>query len=129
MIRRPPRSTHCISSAASDVYKRQPVNPATGLLVPWLLSVVGICIQFPGKPMPRIHCSGNDGRRIAVTDSVQDRGTSRRILPKTLVQSLIQSVVRLSSGHQDQSIGTQRLLLISVTARNPNLLALSLIHI
>eukprot|EP00825_Cyclidium_porcatum_P029783 TRINITY_DN31717_c0_g1_i1.p2 TRINITY_DN31717_c0_g1~~TRINITY_DN31717_c0_g1_i1.p2 ORF type:complete len:118 (-),score=25.68 TRINITY_DN31717_c0_g1_i1:30-383(-) len=23
MIRRPPRSTHCISSAASDVYKRQ----------------------------------------------------------------------------------------------------------
>eukprot|EP00826_Nyctotherus_ovalis_P044418 TRINITY_DN4793_c0_g1_i14.p2 TRINITY_DN4793_c0_g1~~TRINITY_DN4793_c0_g1_i14.p2 ORF type:complete len:102 (+),score=18.21 TRINITY_DN4793_c0_g1_i14:25-306(+) len=26
MIRRPPRSTHCISSAASDVYKRQ-VSP------------------------------------------------------------------------------------------------------
>ena len=28
MIRRPPRSTHCISSAASDVYKRQLVNNA-----------------------------------------------------------------------------------------------------
>jgi len=28
MIRRPPRSTHCISSAASDVYKRQPVHTA-----------------------------------------------------------------------------------------------------
>ena len=27
MIRRPPRSTHCISSAASDVYKRQSWNP------------------------------------------------------------------------------------------------------
>eukprot|EP00826_Nyctotherus_ovalis_P014333 TRINITY_DN1398_c0_g1_i11.p2 TRINITY_DN1398_c0_g1~~TRINITY_DN1398_c0_g1_i11.p2 ORF type:complete len:120 (-),score=51.00 TRINITY_DN1398_c0_g1_i11:121-459(-) len=26
MIRRPPRSTHCISSAASDVYKRQPLT-------------------------------------------------------------------------------------------------------
>eukprot|EP00826_Nyctotherus_ovalis_P012773 TRINITY_DN13401_c0_g1_i20.p2 TRINITY_DN13401_c0_g1~~TRINITY_DN13401_c0_g1_i20.p2 ORF type:complete len:111 (-),score=15.40 TRINITY_DN13401_c0_g1_i20:734-1042(-) len=26
MIRRPPRSTHCISSAASDVYKRQMWN-------------------------------------------------------------------------------------------------------
>eukprot|EP00825_Cyclidium_porcatum_P000212 TRINITY_DN10004_c0_g1_i1.p2 TRINITY_DN10004_c0_g1~~TRINITY_DN10004_c0_g1_i1.p2 ORF type:complete len:117 (-),score=28.31 TRINITY_DN10004_c0_g1_i1:54-404(-) len=26
MIRRPPRSTHCISSAASDVYKRQVVR-------------------------------------------------------------------------------------------------------
>ena len=28
MIRRPPRSTHCISSAASDVYKRQAFNNA-----------------------------------------------------------------------------------------------------
>ena len=28
MIRRPPRSTHCISSAASDVYKRQVQNTA-----------------------------------------------------------------------------------------------------
>ena len=26
MIRRPPRSTHCISSAASDVYKRQDIS-------------------------------------------------------------------------------------------------------
>eukprot|EP00826_Nyctotherus_ovalis_P032129 TRINITY_DN25948_c0_g1_i4.p2 TRINITY_DN25948_c0_g1~~TRINITY_DN25948_c0_g1_i4.p2 ORF type:complete len:104 (+),score=10.25 TRINITY_DN25948_c0_g1_i4:70-381(+) len=26
MIRRPPRSTHCISSAASDVYKRQQMH-------------------------------------------------------------------------------------------------------
>eukprot|EP00826_Nyctotherus_ovalis_P052653 TRINITY_DN6722_c0_g1_i1.p2 TRINITY_DN6722_c0_g1~~TRINITY_DN6722_c0_g1_i1.p2 ORF type:complete len:111 (+),score=18.79 TRINITY_DN6722_c0_g1_i1:29-334(+) len=26
MIRRPPRSTHCISSAASDVYKRQGIS-------------------------------------------------------------------------------------------------------
>ena len=26
MIRRPPRSTHCISSAASDVYKRQDID-------------------------------------------------------------------------------------------------------
>ena len=26
MIRRPPRSTHCISSAASDVYKRQALS-------------------------------------------------------------------------------------------------------
>ena len=28
MIRRPPRSTHCISSAASDVYKRQAYDEA-----------------------------------------------------------------------------------------------------
>ena len=31
MIRRPPRSTHCISSAASDVYKRQ-VNMLRSIL-------------------------------------------------------------------------------------------------
>ena len=32
MIRRPPRSTHCISSAASDVYKRQVQGIITSLL-------------------------------------------------------------------------------------------------
>jgi len=31
MIRRPPRSTHCISSAASDVYKRQALARAANL--------------------------------------------------------------------------------------------------
>jgi len=31
MIRRPPRSTHCISSAASDVYKRQEFNLELGV--------------------------------------------------------------------------------------------------
>ena len=35
MIRRPPRSTHCISSAASDVYKRQADSPVT-----WMNSVI-----------------------------------------------------------------------------------------
>ena len=33
MIRRPPRSTHCISSAASDVYKRQ--FPIFVIISPW----------------------------------------------------------------------------------------------
>eukprot|EP00825_Cyclidium_porcatum_P040007 TRINITY_DN4971_c0_g1_i1.p5 TRINITY_DN4971_c0_g1~~TRINITY_DN4971_c0_g1_i1.p5 ORF type:complete len:102 (+),score=16.63 TRINITY_DN4971_c0_g1_i1:64-369(+) len=32
MIRRPPRSTHCISSAASDVYKRQAKADLTHLI-------------------------------------------------------------------------------------------------
>eukprot|EP00826_Nyctotherus_ovalis_P011067 TRINITY_DN12889_c0_g1_i6.p1 TRINITY_DN12889_c0_g1~~TRINITY_DN12889_c0_g1_i6.p1 ORF type:complete len:419 (-),score=70.39 TRINITY_DN12889_c0_g1_i6:12-1241(-) len=34
MIRRPPRSTHCISSAASDVYKRQDINKTVMERVP-----------------------------------------------------------------------------------------------
>ena len=33
MIRRPPRSTHCISSAASDVYKRQSLSSYTNQVV------------------------------------------------------------------------------------------------
>jgi len=33
MIRRPPRSTHCISSAASDVYKRQVLGVSAGIIV------------------------------------------------------------------------------------------------
>ena len=32
MIRRPPRSTHCISSAASDVYKRQVISSSLAIL-------------------------------------------------------------------------------------------------
>eukprot|EP00825_Cyclidium_porcatum_P022419 TRINITY_DN246_c0_g1_i16.p3 TRINITY_DN246_c0_g1~~TRINITY_DN246_c0_g1_i16.p3 ORF type:complete len:103 (-),score=11.07 TRINITY_DN246_c0_g1_i16:402-710(-) len=35
MIRRPPRSTHCISSAASDVYKRQVSTQSTWGLPRW----------------------------------------------------------------------------------------------
>ena len=37
MIRRPPRSTHCISSAASDVYKRQAIGrgDVIELAEPW----------------------------------------------------------------------------------------------
>jgi len=34
MIRRPPRSTHCISSAASDVYKRQ-INNLLSAMTVW----------------------------------------------------------------------------------------------
>ena len=37
MIRRPPRSTHCISSAASDVYKRQPESRLSEPKVPQFL--------------------------------------------------------------------------------------------
>eukprot|EP00825_Cyclidium_porcatum_P050894 TRINITY_DN9195_c0_g1_i1.p2 TRINITY_DN9195_c0_g1~~TRINITY_DN9195_c0_g1_i1.p2 ORF type:complete len:144 (-),score=50.43 TRINITY_DN9195_c0_g1_i1:234-665(-) len=42
MIRRPPRSTHCISSAASDVYKRQVSTQSTweglpGPYIKWFL--------------------------------------------------------------------------------------------
>jgi len=40
MIRRPPRSTHCISSAASDVYKRQAL-PCEGGFYVWVRRALG----------------------------------------------------------------------------------------
>ena len=43
MIRRPPRSTHCISSAASDVYKRQPLLEAFAGLLADGLSLLNAC--------------------------------------------------------------------------------------
>eukprot|EP00826_Nyctotherus_ovalis_P057818 TRINITY_DN7916_c0_g1_i2.p1 TRINITY_DN7916_c0_g1~~TRINITY_DN7916_c0_g1_i2.p1 ORF type:complete len:322 (+),score=74.18 TRINITY_DN7916_c0_g1_i2:25-966(+) len=49
MIRRPPRSTHCISSAASDVYKRQTNN----LLDLSLMEDIASC-RLHGKPIQNI---------------------------------------------------------------------------
>eukprot|EP00826_Nyctotherus_ovalis_P043358 TRINITY_DN4556_c0_g2_i8.p1 TRINITY_DN4556_c0_g2~~TRINITY_DN4556_c0_g2_i8.p1 ORF type:complete len:160 (-),score=42.37 TRINITY_DN4556_c0_g2_i8:170-613(-) len=45
MIRRPPRSTHCISSAASDVYKRQAQDTS----------------GTPGYMAPEVMCRQNHG--------------------------------------------------------------------
>eukprot|EP00826_Nyctotherus_ovalis_P057468 TRINITY_DN7856_c0_g7_i1.p1 TRINITY_DN7856_c0_g7~~TRINITY_DN7856_c0_g7_i1.p1 ORF type:complete len:118 (-),score=10.39 TRINITY_DN7856_c0_g7_i1:230-559(-) len=57
MIRRPPRSTHCISSAASDVYKRQ---------------------QYRCSSIDRIYKRWNEGYFlcVALIDSIV--GTDRR---------------------------------------------------
>eukprot|EP00826_Nyctotherus_ovalis_P050664 TRINITY_DN6242_c0_g1_i9.p1 TRINITY_DN6242_c0_g1~~TRINITY_DN6242_c0_g1_i9.p1 ORF type:complete len:128 (+),score=33.09 TRINITY_DN6242_c0_g1_i9:22-384(+) len=41
MIRRPPRSTHCISSAASDVYKRQDMKAEAKNC----LNVIDTCVE------------------------------------------------------------------------------------
>eukprot|EP00825_Cyclidium_porcatum_P001406 TRINITY_DN10640_c0_g1_i1.p7 TRINITY_DN10640_c0_g1~~TRINITY_DN10640_c0_g1_i1.p7 ORF type:complete len:153 (+),score=18.25 TRINITY_DN10640_c0_g1_i1:82-540(+) len=46
MIRRPPRSTHCISSAASDVYKRQYQRRVHGSF-----ELVDICNQLIGRTL------------------------------------------------------------------------------
>jgi len=47
MIRRPPRSTHCISSAASDVYKRQLLDDTLALARS--LSDVEVAIMCPAS--------------------------------------------------------------------------------
>src|SRR5680860_100921 len=60
MIRRPPRSTQSRSSAASDVYKRQPVT--------WSDDTVQTvaCIAKSGHDVAAlvellVHCAGDDG--------------------------------------------------------------------
>eukprot|EP00825_Cyclidium_porcatum_P022582 TRINITY_DN24851_c0_g1_i2.p1 TRINITY_DN24851_c0_g1~~TRINITY_DN24851_c0_g1_i2.p1 ORF type:complete len:198 (-),score=-12.03 TRINITY_DN24851_c0_g1_i2:7-600(-) len=64
MIRRPPRSTHCISSAASDVYKRQvlsftsllvSVDPDSFAHVNQVRRRVQTCLESPILQHPRQH--------------------------------------------------------------------------
>ena len=49
MIRRPPRSTHCISSAASDVYKRQVLEHKKGSKIVAPCPHQGKCPLAKGK--------------------------------------------------------------------------------
>ena len=56
MIRRPPRSTHCISSAASDVYKRQ--------LCDWLRALVIVSLTLSSSERPLL----DDRLRLVVLD-------------------------------------------------------------
>eukprot|EP00825_Cyclidium_porcatum_P014601 TRINITY_DN17895_c0_g1_i2.p3 TRINITY_DN17895_c0_g1~~TRINITY_DN17895_c0_g1_i2.p3 ORF type:complete len:170 (-),score=12.19 TRINITY_DN17895_c0_g1_i2:214-723(-) len=55
MLRRPPRSTHCISSAASDVYKRQGINAEyMGMVADtgdWERSTLGVVMGQSGQPL------------------------------------------------------------------------------
>ena len=53
MIRRPPRSTHCISSAASDVYKRQALGVTSSNEAPTLSIPLPITIE-PNPPIPNV---------------------------------------------------------------------------
>eukprot|EP00826_Nyctotherus_ovalis_P055277 TRINITY_DN7327_c0_g1_i16.p1 TRINITY_DN7327_c0_g1~~TRINITY_DN7327_c0_g1_i16.p1 ORF type:complete len:117 (+),score=11.74 TRINITY_DN7327_c0_g1_i16:24-353(+) len=87
MIRRPPRSTHCISSAASDVYKRQmlaltpyPFAPDFFLANITQLPLLVLCLrlarlrQTPPHPRLILH---NGGWEQNARDEVNERGSCR----------------------------------------------------
>ena len=57
MIRRPPRSTPLYSSAASDVYKRQPI--AAGVLYPFLGIVLSPMIAAAAMSLSSVSVIGN----------------------------------------------------------------------
>src|SRR5450756_1582818 len=78
MLRRPPRSTQSRSSAASDVYKRQP-------------SATEIQALVAGSPLanPRRTTSGVDSSRLAMVLAVLQRRLSARLADQDVYVSTI----------------------------------------
>ena len=71
MIRRPPRSTHCISSAASDVYKRQLILVAAAL-VHYQKNEDKICLSVLGRALDKLHDKSGQYCKINV-DNVKQK--------------------------------------------------------
>eukprot|EP00825_Cyclidium_porcatum_P000749 TRINITY_DN1028_c0_g1_i1.p4 TRINITY_DN1028_c0_g1~~TRINITY_DN1028_c0_g1_i1.p4 ORF type:complete len:107 (-),score=23.55 TRINITY_DN1028_c0_g1_i1:573-893(-) len=69
MIRRPPRSTHCISSAASDVYKRQVSTQSTWDTPPQLDVVVKLALFLPEEKVATGRTTP-DGAAFSMTGTV-----------------------------------------------------------
>eukprot|EP00825_Cyclidium_porcatum_P044404 TRINITY_DN6510_c0_g1_i1.p1 TRINITY_DN6510_c0_g1~~TRINITY_DN6510_c0_g1_i1.p1 ORF type:complete len:103 (+),score=25.57 TRINITY_DN6510_c0_g1_i1:109-417(+) len=73
MIRRPPRSTHCISSAASDVYKRQKHSyGARGQLTTGFS-----CLLYTSDAADDMQCVDLGGRRIIKKKKKKNNGDQR----------------------------------------------------
>ena len=81
MIRRPPRSTHCISSAASDVYKRQGKLGAApehieGRATGWILldfgSVLVHLFQKDQREYYNLERLWNDAQQLDISDLLTD---------------------------------------------------------
>eukprot|EP00826_Nyctotherus_ovalis_P040401 TRINITY_DN3985_c0_g1_i7.p2 TRINITY_DN3985_c0_g1~~TRINITY_DN3985_c0_g1_i7.p2 ORF type:complete len:114 (+),score=31.16 TRINITY_DN3985_c0_g1_i7:25-342(+) len=104
MIRRPPRSTHCISSAASDVYKRQIV-----------VSLKTLCdmLREHNKVFSRASLESNIAAGVAIhapeepkvhTHLVDAIGSVLKGIPKTneRLYEALKSSVRLLTQHRLQ---------------------------
>ena len=76
MIRRPPRSTHCISSAASDVYKRQ-ARPTTSRKAQACLPGCRTMGHRPGPPPRRASSRLRHSRHRCVRWSASNAVKSR----------------------------------------------------
>ena len=83
MIRRPPRSTHCISSAASDVYKRQALlDRSTGM--DWVT-------QKRRKTAPRDGC----GQAASIGTPTTQRGRSQQTAEDSSTSAVALVALRL----------------------------------
>eukprot|EP00826_Nyctotherus_ovalis_P005462 TRINITY_DN11234_c0_g1_i4.p1 TRINITY_DN11234_c0_g1~~TRINITY_DN11234_c0_g1_i4.p1 ORF type:complete len:596 (+),score=110.32 TRINITY_DN11234_c0_g1_i4:25-1788(+) len=87
MIRRPPRSTHCISSAASDVYKRQDIYSVA--------KICGYLIAALESKNPRTKCESllviNELVRIHGIKIIQSKDI--KVLGRALTSSVIKAGV------------------------------------
>eukprot|EP00825_Cyclidium_porcatum_P049265 TRINITY_DN8470_c0_g1_i2.p1 TRINITY_DN8470_c0_g1~~TRINITY_DN8470_c0_g1_i2.p1 ORF type:complete len:120 (+),score=23.79 TRINITY_DN8470_c0_g1_i2:3-362(+) len=79
MIRRPPRSTHCISSAASDVYKRQyPYSVHYQISYNCFNEPFAVCLLYTSDAADDMQCVDLGGRRI-IKKKKKKPGCTRRI--------------------------------------------------
>eukprot|EP00826_Nyctotherus_ovalis_P010323 TRINITY_DN12734_c0_g1_i14.p2 TRINITY_DN12734_c0_g1~~TRINITY_DN12734_c0_g1_i14.p2 ORF type:complete len:104 (+),score=24.87 TRINITY_DN12734_c0_g1_i14:36-314(+) len=82
MIRRPPRSTHCISSAASDVYKRQAKDHTSA-------TTKAVTKPFPKKEISQStnECTEEKDRTSATTLGAESYSPQKAI-SKTMLEGI-----------------------------------------
>eukprot|EP00826_Nyctotherus_ovalis_P047379 TRINITY_DN5444_c0_g1_i1.p1 TRINITY_DN5444_c0_g1~~TRINITY_DN5444_c0_g1_i1.p1 ORF type:complete len:194 (+),score=60.93 TRINITY_DN5444_c0_g1_i1:39-584(+) len=96
MIRRPPRSTHCISSAASDVYKRQVCNLFRAriyklpIIFGGLLSVHQVTNVF--LHTPRLHARDEEKRDDENNESTEVEEQKKETMEREEVKKVPQVI-------------------------------------
>src|SRR5450756_1548018 len=98
MIRRPPRSTQSWSSAASDVYKRQPSGPAESR---WIICWDWIARLVPNDGAAQLHASGREPTSIDGPSQCVDAPLANR-LPAVLQLANIGIVERAKAIEDDK---------------------------
>jgi len=100
MIRRPPRSTHCISSAASDVYKRQlglAYVPSFSIALDLLLLVGGLALVLVAATLPALR-AGFLKPIAAITKASSPHSPSGRLLRQAAARARLPRAVVLGIG-------------------------------
>eukprot|EP00831_Metopus_contortus_P033653 TRINITY_DN26946_c0_g1_i3.p4 TRINITY_DN26946_c0_g1~~TRINITY_DN26946_c0_g1_i3.p4 ORF type:complete len:100 (+),score=33.80 TRINITY_DN26946_c0_g1_i3:65-364(+) len=85
MLRRPPRSTQGVSSAASDVYKRQ--VGITPIIEPIRGGTDGSKLSFMGLPTPNIFAGGENFHGRYEFVSVQSKEKAVAVIVEIIRQS------------------------------------------
>jgi len=98
MIRRPPRSTHCISSAASDVYKRQ------ALIALDEQGIVGVARYGTGH-------GGSHDVAVVVADDWQGRGLGALLIKRLAHIARLRGIASFHATMLGDNVRAQSLVL------------------